>query len=84
MAHNVRYGDDNHEMPVKHSSNRPWNLTRISVRALIVFVLLLGGGFGWSVSIYRRGAFSARLSRPLTLREALSFTTGKRDQTLCP
>jgi len=42
-------------MPVKPSSKRPWYLTRISVRSLIILVLLLGGGFGWTVNTVRRG-----------------------------
>jgi Leucine rich repeat len=41
------------KMPVKPSSKSSWYRTRVSVRALMILVLLVGGGFGWTVHIVR-------------------------------
>ena len=40
-------------MSVKPMSKRPWYLPRVSVRALMILVLLVGGGFGWAVQTVR-------------------------------
>jgi hypothetical protein len=41
------------KMPAKPSSNPSCYLPRVSVRALMILVLLFGGGFGWTVHIVR-------------------------------
>ena len=57
MTPNLSLGDP--EMPVKPTSKRPWYLPRVSVRTRMILVLLVGGGFGWTVQTVR----SARVQR---------------------